>query len=149
MGIKQLSHEETGDFKQLIDIFKTVFEVDSEMPDDQHLSALLANPYFLAFVVKINDAVVGGLTIYILNRYFSAKPIAYIYDVGIAPDHQGKGLGQALLAEVCRFCQVNGFEEAYVEAEDDDIDAVNFYRKTKFSDELVARHFTYSWADTE
>ena len=148
MEIKRLSPGETDDFKNLIDIFKTVFEVDTEIPNNQHLSTLLANPYFLVFVVKIDNKVVGGLTIYILHRYYSIKPIAYIYDVGIVPDHQGKGLGKALIAEVCNFCKANGFDEAYVEAEDDDIDAVHFYRKTKFSDEIVARHFTYSFTDT-
>jgi aminoglycoside 3-N-acetyltransferase I len=38
---------------------------------------------------------------------------------------------------------MSGFEDAYVEAESNDIDAVNFYRKTKYSSEMNAIHFTY------
>jgi aminoglycoside 3-N-acetyltransferase I len=99
----------------------------------------------MAFVVKVNNKVVGGLTIYVLHGYYGTKPIAYIYDVGIAPEFQGKGFGKALIAQVCDFCKTNGFEDAYVEAERDDIGAVNFYRKTKFSNEINAIHFTYSF----
>jgi aminoglycoside 3-N-acetyltransferase I len=144
MEIKKLDLKETSDFRTLIEIFKEVFENKDEVPNDQHLSTLLSNRDFMAFVVKVNNKVVGGLTIYVLHRYYSEKPIAYIYDVGIAPNLQRQGLGKALMTEVCKFCKANGFEEAYVEAESDDIDAVNYYRRTKFTNEMKAIHFTYS-----
>lgn len=73
----------------------------------------------MVFVVRLNNRVVGGLTVYVLHRYFNTKPIAYIYDVGIKPEFQGQGLGKDLMAEVCKFCKENGFEDAYVEAEGD------------------------------
>jgi aminoglycoside 3-N-acetyltransferase I len=150
MQIKQLTADQTEDFRNLIEIFKTVFELDGEIPPQQHLHKLLSNPDFLIFVVYIDKQVVGGLSIYVLHRYYSTKPLAYIYDVGIAPAFQGKGLGQALMQEVGNFCKANGFDEMYVEAEEEDTDAVNFYRKTTFSYELLARHFTYSFtADKE
>lgn len=145
MEIKKLDSNETSDFRSLIKIFNEVFENPDEVPNDQHLSTLLSNRDFMAFVVTMNNTVVGGLTIYVLHRYYSTKPIAYIYDVGIARDFQGKGLGKALIREICHFCRTNGFEDAYVEAESDDIDAVNFYRKTKFSLEMNTIHFTYSF----
>lgn len=146
MKITKLAEIEISDFRNLIEIFKGVFDNDEHLPDDEHLIRLLSNPDFMVFVVKLDDKVVGGLTLYVLQRYYSVKPIAYIYDVGIAPDFQGKGLGKALMEEVCRFCEKNNFEDAYVEAESDDIDAVNFYRKTKFTNEMNAIHFTYSFA---
>ena len=147
MEIKKLNPNDTVDFKNLIEIFKEVFENSTETPSNQYLSKLLSNPDFIVFVVKIDNKVVGGLTIYILHRYYSEQPLAYIYDVGIVPNFQGKGLGKALMSEVCNFCKINGFDEAYVEAEYDDIDAVNFYRKTNFSDEMKAIHFTYSFTE--
>jgi aminoglycoside 3-N-acetyltransferase I len=145
MEIKKLDSNETSDFRRLIEIFNEVFENPDEIPSDGHLNTLLSNRDFMVFVVKVNNTVVGGLTIYVLHRYYGTKPMAYIYDVGMAPDFQGKGLGKALITEVCDFCRKNGFEDAYVEAESDDIDAVNFYRKTKFSLEMNAIHFTYSF----
>jgi aminoglycoside 3-N-acetyltransferase I len=145
MEIKKLDENEISDFRNLIEIFKEVFENDEPIPDNKHLGRLLSNPDFMVFVVKLNDTVVGGLTVYTLHRYLGIKPIAYMYDVGISPNYQGQGLGKALIAAVCKFCEQNNFEEAYVEAESDDMDAVNFYRKTKFSSEMNAIHFTYSF----
>lgn len=147
--IKKLDKTEILDFKSLIEIFKDVFENDEPIASDEHLSNLLNNIDFLVFAVKLNGKVVGGLTIYILKRYYASKPVAYIYDVGITPSHQGQGLGGALISEVCNYCKNNGFEDAYVEAETDDIDAVNFYRKTKFSTEMNAIHFTYNFNNSK
>jgi aminoglycoside 3-N-acetyltransferase I len=147
MDIKKLNSDSLKDFKSLIEIFKVVFENDESIANDEQLSKLLLNPDFYVFVVMSNSKVVGGLTIYVLHRYYGTRPIAYIYDVGVSPDYQGQGLGKALIAAVCSFCKQNDFEDAYVEAESDDIDAVNFYRKTNFSSELKATHFTYNLSD--
>lgn len=147
MEIKKLNSDCITDFKSLIEIFKEVFENDEPIANDEQLRKLLLNPDFYVFVVMSNSQVVGGLTIYVLHRYYGTRPIAYIYDVGVSPDYQGQGLGKALIAEVCNFCKQNDFEDAYVEAESDDIDAVCFYRKTKFSSELNAIHFTYDLSD--
>lgn len=147
MDIKKLEKTDISDFRELIEIFKIVFENEEQIPDNKYLSKILSNPDFMVFVVKTNNKVVGGLTIYVLHRYFSAKPIAYIYDVGIAPEHQGRGLGKALIAEVCKYCKQNDFEDAYVEAETDDIDAVNFYKKTNFSNQINATHFIYTFSN--
>jgi aminoglycoside 3-N-acetyltransferase I len=147
MEIKKLNSDSLIDFKSLIEIFKLVFENNEPIADNEQLGKLLSNPDFFVFVVKSNNKVVGGLTIYVLHTYFGTKPIAYIYDVGVSPDFQRQGLGKALIAEVCNFCKQNDFEDAYVEVESDDIDAVEFYRKTEFSSEMKAIHFTYDLSD--
>jgi aminoglycoside 3-N-acetyltransferase I len=143
MEIEKLNSDSLTDFKSLIEIFKEVFENDEPVANNEQLEKLLSNPDFFAFVIKVNSKVVGGLTIYILHRYYCTKSTAYIYDVGVSPNFQRQGLGKALIAEVCNFCKQNNFEDAYVAAESDDIEAVEFYRKTKFSSELNATHFTY------
>ena len=145
MEIKKLDHNEVSDFRSLVEIFKDVFENQDQVANTEQLNKLLSNPNFMAFVIKQNNEIVGGLTIYILHRYYGTKPVAYIYDVGVTPEFQGRGLGKALITEVCKYCKENGFEDAYVEAESNDIDAVSFYRKTKFSSEINAIHFTYTF----
>ncbi len=145
MEIKKLEKSEISEFENLIKIFKDVFENEEQIPNKEYLGILLSNPDFIVFIVKLNNKVVGGLTIYVLHSYYCKKPIAYIYDVGIASEFQGKGFGKALITEVCNFCRINGFEDAFVEAESNDMDAVNFYRKTKFNTEMNAIHFTYSF----
>ena len=145
MVIKKLDKTEIEEFVVLIEIYNDVFENNAPIPERSYLSALLSNTDFMVFVVKVQNKVVGGLTIFILHGYYSSKPIAYIYDVGISPGFQGRGLGKALIEKVCDFCRTNGFKEAYVEAESEDIDAIGFYRKTKFSNEMNATHFTYTF----
>lgn len=147
MEIIKLNAGNVTAFKSLIEIFNVVFENDEPVASDVRLEKLLANPDFIVFVVMSEGRVIGGLTIYVLHRYYGTKPVAYIYDVGIRPDFQARGLGKALISEVCNFCKANGFVDAYVEAEGDDLDAVSFYRKTNFSSEMNAIHFTYNFTE--
>lgn len=146
IAIKKLNANSLADFKSLMAIFKNVFENDESISNDEQLLKLLSNPDFFVFVVTLKSKIVGGLTIYVLHRYFGNRPIAYIYDVGISPEFQGQGLGKALIKEVCNYCKQNDFEDAYVEAETEDVDAVAFYRKTKFSLEMNATHFIYDFS---
>lgn len=146
--IKKLSPQDIDDFSDLIRIFEIVFEIDNfKMPNEKHLQSLLSNPTFFSLVAKKNNKVVGGLTVYILHLYYSTKPTAYIYDIGVLEEYQRKGFGKKLITYLINYCKENGFENAYVEAETDDIQAVNFYRTTSFSNELQATHFTYSFND--
>ena len=141
--VKKLNPDELSEFKNLLDIFHEVFEVDSVKPADNYLAALLTDPNFMVFVVMVDPKVVAGLTVYVLHSYYTPKPVAYIYDVGVRPAFQGRGLGKQLLSEVCSYFAQNGFDHAYVEAEADDLEVVRFYRKTNSSTEMNVVHFTY------
>ncbi len=143
MEIRKLSKNETNEFLRLVEIFNQVFELEIELPSNEHLHSLLQNNDFFVVAVIDNEKVIGGLTIYVLHQYYSEKPIAYIYDVGMSPAYQGKGIGKKLMEETCKLCKSMGFEEAYVEAESEDLAAVEFYRKTKYSNEMETKHFTY------
>ncbi|MCF1713280.1 GNAT family N-acetyltransferase [Flavihumibacter sp. RY-1] len=143
MSVKKLHPDELSHFKYLLEIFREVFEVEEAIPGDDYLEALLGDPNFLVFVVQQDQQVVGGLTVYVLKSYYVPRPVAYIYDVGVHPGYQGKGLGTLLIAELVRYCKQQGFDHAYVEAEAYDLEAVRFYRKTNASTELNAIHFTY------
>ncbi len=147
MEIRKVNAEETEDFIELLRIFRVVFEHDSELPGEAYLRKMLNQPEFIVFVVKQKEEVIGGLTIHVLQSYYIEKPVAYIYDVAIRPENQGKGVGKALIAEVCRYLKDLGFQEMYVEAEAEDIEALSFYRQTGCSAELNAIHFTYDLSD--
>lgn len=149
--IKILAKTDSDEFLELIKLFKIVFEMeDLIIPDKKYLEKLLAKEGFFVFAAKNNDTVIGGLTVYTLEQYYSEKPLAYIYDVGVLPEYQRMGIGKKLIAALKAYCIENGFDAAYVEAESDDQQAVDFYRKTAFSSILQATHFTYSFnADNE
>jgi aminoglycoside 3-N-acetyltransferase I len=147
MEIRKLNQSEVFHFKSLIGIFIEVFENTDTMPSEEYLSKLLQNSDFFVLVASVDSRIVGGLSVYVLHSYYAEKPVAYIYDVGILPQYQRQGIGKSLITYLSQYCIENGFQEAYVEAETDDLDAVNFYRKTNFSHELQATHFTYFFGE--
>ncbi|MBL7747841.1 MAG: GNAT family N-acetyltransferase [Chitinophagaceae bacterium] len=104
---------------------------------------MLNKPDFLVLVARYGGMVIGGLTVYVLHSYYSAKPVAYIYDVGVRKDFQRKGTGIKLIEYLKTYCKEKGFDHAYVEAEADDQQAIDFYTKTKSDSSLHATHFTY------
>jgi aminoglycoside 3-N-acetyltransferase I len=144
--IKKLDSKDTDEFIDLIQIFAEVFEIDDlKIPDNEYLRSLLDKPDFFVLIAQCDGKVIGGLTVYILHRYYTAKPVAYIYDVGVMPDYQRNGTGKKLISHLTKYCKDNDFEDAYVEAETNDTQAVNFYRTTPVSSELQATHFTYTF----
>lgn len=144
MQVQKLSSQDVDDFVDLIQVFGRSFEMQRlELPNEDYLKRLLEHPDFFVFVVKLNELVIGGLTVYVLHGYYSELPTAYIYDLGILPEHQRKGAGKMLINHLMEFCKNNNFENAYVEAEADDFDAINFYKSTRPDEILEAVHFSY------
>lgn len=146
MDIKKLLSQDVNDFSKLIQVFENVFEWENfKFPTQAHLKKLLNNSNFFVFVAKDGDELIGGLTAHVLDRYDSEKPSAYVYDLAILTNYQRKGIGKKLMSTLNEYCEKNGFNEVFVQAETDDFQAVNFYRTTPISEELQATHFTYSF----
>lgn len=144
--IKKLTKEDIRLFSDLISVFATVFEWDSNsLPGQLHLSRILENNNLIVLVAVKDNKVVGGLTVHVIENYDSEKPSAYIYDLAVLNNLQRKGIGKLLIQALNYYCNKNGFKDMFVQAETDDIHAVNFYRKTAVSSELQATHFTYSF----
>lgn len=144
--IERLTHRNIDDFSDLIKVYVEVFEWDNfSFPSKTHLQKLLNNEGFLVFVAKAKEKVIGGLTAHVLDRYDTEKPSAYIYDIAVLTNQQRKGTGKLLITTLNDYCEKNGFSEVFVQAETDDFQAVNFYKKTPISSELPATHFTYSF----
>ncbi len=147
--IKKVAPDEIDDFSELIHVFESAFEMENfKIPDRNYLSNLLNKDDFMAIAVKFKNKVIGGLTVYILHPYYSSKPIAYIYDVAILDAYQRNGIGKKLIAFLIEYCKEHGFEDAYVQAETNDNNAVRFYQQTSISIELQAIQFTYSFTES-
>lgn len=146
--IARLSTLDTELFIELIRVFEDVFEMkDFNLPDYAYLNALLKRDDFLVFVATKEGTVVGGLTIYVLHQYYSVKPLAYIYDLAVKTELQRKGLGKKLISAVKEYCTENDFEEVFVQADEVDDYALDFYRSTGITDEEKVRHFYYKLAE--
>jgi aminoglycoside 3-N-acetyltransferase I len=143
MEIIKLNSGQVKEFTALLQIFKEVFESEEILSDKDYLAGLLNKPDFLVFVAMENEKVIGGLTVYVLHSYQVARPMAYIYDVGVATAFQRQGIGKSLLAYVCNYCKDHAYEDVFVQAEAEDAQAVNFYRQTDFTDEMPSIQFVY------
>lgn len=142
--IRRLHREELKLFVELIKVFEEVFEMPNmSIPSERHLQKLLNRKDFDAFVALNHNTVVGGLTTYLLEQYYSEKPLAYIYDLAVYVDHQRQGIGTQLVTEVKKFYSMKGFEELFVQAELADGHAIEFYRATGPSEEEQTVYFAY------
>ncbi|MBX0331724.1 GNAT family N-acetyltransferase [Pontibacter sp. HSC-14F20] len=142
--IYRLGKEDLGKFIALIRLFEDIFEMKNfSLPQPDYLQTLLHKHDFYVFVAMLGDRVVGGLTTYVLEQYFSVKPLAYIMDLVVATEHQRQGIGKRLIEATTRFYTEKGFEEVFVQADKVDVYAIDFYRLTKPTAEEEVVHFYY------
>jgi aminoglycoside 3-N-acetyltransferase I len=87
--------------------------------------------------------IIAGLTVYVLDLYYSEKPLAYIYDLAVLPEYQRIGVGKKLVGFTNEYCRQKGFEEVFVQADKADIHALDFYRSTGPTNEEPVIHFYY------
>lgn len=142
--VTRLDNTNLDHFVQLIKVFEDVFEMkEFSMPSLEYLQNMLNQDKFNVFCAVYKNKVIGGLTLYILDQYYSTKPLAYIYDLAIKREFQRQGIGKMLIADVKKFCLEKGFEEVFVQADKPDEYALEFYRSTNPTAEEEVIHFYY------
>ncbi len=149
ISINILTTADLTKFTELIKVFSEVFEMQQfVLPGEDHLIKTLANKDFIAVVALAENRVVGGMTVYRLNQYYSEKPLAYIYDLAVLQIYQRKGIGSALIEYIKEYCAANGFEEVFVQADRVDAYALEFYRSTGITEEEDVVHYYYKLTNT-
>jgi aminoglycoside 3-N-acetyltransferase I len=142
--VRKLVPGDAAPFLELIDLFRDVLEDNAvAKAQSEHLERLLARQDFIVFVAQSAGQVIGGLTAYVLTHYQSEKPVVYLYDIAVATACQGQGIGKKLLTQLTRYCRSLGARELFVQADQEDVQAVEFYRATGGTAMQVI-HFTYS-----
>ena len=142
--IYQLAQHDTRSFTKLLTLFAEVFEMERfTPPTEEHLEDLLSKETFFAFTASVSDQIVGGVTCYMLDQYYNTSPYMYIFDLAVHPRYQRLGFGRRLLQAVIERGKSLGAEEVFVQADDIDIHALEFYRASGGLAEKVT-HFTYS-----
>jgi aminoglycoside 3-N-acetyltransferase I len=141
--IVKLAPSDLDKFIQLIKVFEDVFEMQHfEMPAKPYLQQMLEKTDFFVFAALADFDVVGGLTSYTLQQYYSAAPLVYIYDLAVKTTYQRQGIGKSLIEAITAYCKGIGIEEVFVQADKIDEHAVAFYRSTGAIEEQVL-HFNY------
>lgn len=143
--IVRLRKGDLARFLDLIKLFEVVFEMENfSIPESRHLQKVLNRKNFFVFVAILENKVVGGLTTYVLDQYYSKKPLAYIYDLAIDIGLQRQGIGTKLISVVNDFYKKRGFEEVFIQVDMADKYAIDFYRSTKPDEEEQVLHFSYA-----
>ena len=141
--IKKLSSGDIDKFKELIRLFEDVFNMKNfQMPGQIHLRELLGKESFFVFIALANNQVVGGLTSYLLQQYYSESRSAYIYDLAVKTEFQRQGIGKMLISEIISHCNKIGIKEVFVQADEEDVHAIEFYQSTGAIGQKVV-HFNY------
>jgi aminoglycoside 3-N-acetyltransferase I len=142
--VKRLQKKDVHIFRQLILLFKELFETNENIiPRDSYLLDLLNKPSFHAYVILIENEVIGGLTAYELVNYSFEGTEIFIYDIAVKPTFQQKGFGKQLIASLKEYCQSNNIGTIFVEAHETDKHAIDFYHSTGGKPEKVV-HFNYN-----
>jgi aminoglycoside 3-N-acetyltransferase I len=141
--IKQIAAGDLNEFIQMLRLFEEVFEMqDFQMPRESHLKKLLRGKNFIAFIALHENAVIGGLTAHLLPSYYSASSEVYLYDLAVKASFRRKGIGKKLLQALMVYCGENNYKAFFVQADEADIHALEFYRATGGSPQKVV-HFNY------
>ena len=106
-----------------------VFEerVARPLPDD-YVDALLARADFWALAAVEDDMPVGGITAHVLPMTRSPSRELFVYDVAVREDRQRRGIGRALLVELCAQATQAKIDSVFVAVADEDVHAMDFYR---------------------
>jgi aminoglycoside 3-N-acetyltransferase I len=147
--IQKLKHTDLDKFTALIRVFEEVFEMTNfTTPAATYLMQLLAKEDFLVFVAVLNNNIVGGLTAYTLQQYYTASPLVFIYDMAVKTKVQRQGIGKRLISTLANYCKDHGYEEMFVLADEIDEHAIEFYRATHATGKRVV-HFNYLLNNTK
>jgi aminoglycoside 3-N-acetyltransferase I len=142
--VKQLSGGDIEEFREMLRLFAEVFEMkDYQIPDDSYLQQLLKNEGFLVLVALDGKHVIGGLTAHTIPSYYFPSSEMYLYDLAVKTEFQRKGIGTRLLHALKDYCREKGYKEFFVQADESDTHALEFYRSAGGKAERVV-HFCYT-----
>ena len=105
-----------------------VFDELTRPLSDDYVDALLVRADFWAFAAVEDDEPLGGITAHVLPMTRSPSRELFVYDLAVREDRQRRGIGRAMLVELCAQAGRDGIESVFVAVADEDIHAMDFYR---------------------
>jgi len=144
--LKRLSAVDLALMKTLLEVYGDAFgDLDTytgAMPSDEYLQRLLNRRDFITIVALHDEAVVGGLSAYVLEKFERERSEIYIYDLAVDERHRRRGVATALIAELRRIGAAIGAYVIFVQADPGDAPAIALY--TSLGTREDVHHFDIS-----
>jgi len=109
-------------------VLAAAFDEAAEPLSDEYVDRLLASSSFWALAAFEGDRVVGGITAHTIPMTRSPRAELFIYDLAVSDEVRRQGVGERLVATLRILAAEAGIAEVFVPADDDDTEAVAFYR---------------------
>ena len=109
-------------------VMTAVFDEPAEPLSDEYVDALLSSSSFWAIAAFVDDRVVGGITAHTIPMTRSPSAELFVYDLAVDAGSRRLGIGGQLVAELRARGAEAGIAEIFVPVDEDDAEAVAFYR---------------------
>ncbi|HSK17830.1 MAG TPA: GNAT family N-acetyltransferase, partial [Longimicrobiales bacterium] len=106
------------------------FEEQRSPVSPAYADRLLASAEFYAIAAMADGRIVGGLTAHVIPMTRNESRELFIYDLAVVPDWRRKGVGSGLIGKARELAAREGIDVAFVMADGDDDDAIEFYGST-------------------
>jgi ribosomal protein S18 acetylase RimI-like enzyme len=99
-------------------------------PNQETIVKFLRNSQNILLSAELDDAPVGQLIGYILERWDKNEPMLFLYSIDVAESYQRRGIGKALIEAVRKLGRIQGCSEAFVLTNESNIPAMQLYQST-------------------
>jgi len=124
MIIERLRKEDLNQYKNLID---EAFDESNEI-NEYYMYDETSSSYEI-IVAKINDKIVGSVTMYKLELFtFSFQPAIEIFNVAVLKEYRKQNIAKQLLEYVKKYAKENGYKQICLTCLDDATPAHKLYQ---------------------
>lgn len=145
--IKKLTPSDIKTAQELFILFKKVFEeitiTADELPPKEYIKNILSKENFHVYVATSNNTVIGGITGYEFDMYMKESKEIYIYDLAVDTNCRRNGVARSLIDTMIEDARQRNVSTVFVEAESEDVEAVEFYKSTP-AEMLLVNHFNFT-----
>lgn len=128
MNIEILRIEDIEKYKELID---NCFESSNEI--ESYKKNYNTNYNYEIIVAKIDDKIVGSVTMYKINLFtFSFQPALELFNVAVHSEYRGKNIATKLLDYVIKYAKNNNYKSIYLNCLNSAVNAHKLYEKMGF-----------------
>lgn len=100
------------------------------VPSQETIVKFLSNSQNILLSAESDDALVGQVIGYILERWDRDEPMLFLYSIDVVESERRKGIGTALIATIRKLGRIQDCSEAFVFTNCSNIAAMQLYQST-------------------